>query len=81
MYANYCYNIEEMVNWNKKMSELYKERGFYKLDVKKQMKDKKKKKAEIINDPALLDKPTLRVNFVMKKELDLDVIQRELKDT
>jgi hypothetical protein len=37
-YVNLCYNIEEMVSLQSQIKKLVKQKGFYKLSVKKQMK-------------------------------------------
>ena len=37
-YVNFCYNIEQMVKLNTQIKELVKQKGFYKLHVKKSLR-------------------------------------------
>jgi hypothetical protein len=39
-YVNLCYDITKMVEFDKEIKELSKQKGFYKLHVKKEMKSR-----------------------------------------
>jgi hypothetical protein len=49
-YVNYCYDVEEMVALNEQQADYYKQLGFYKLHVKKQMRSQKLTKSMVKQD-------------------------------
>ena len=80
-YVNLCYNIEEMVLLNQGIRELVKQKGFYKLHIKKQMKAHNLTKKRVVANPQLIEKPVYKVGILKKKTLNLLDIQQEIRDT
>lgn len=70
-----------MVEWNAQQAELYKQIGYYRLTVKKQMRSQKLTKTMIKQNVSLVEAPTVRVGLFGKKELVMAEIQAELKAT
>ncbi len=44
-----------MMEWNKKIADLYKERAFYRLYVRREMSSKNISKKEYLKDPTLIE--------------------------
>lgn len=80
-YVNLCYNIDKIVELDKKIKELSKHRGFYKLYLKKQIKAKGIKKEDLKANPQLIPPPEVKDGFFKKKTLNLKSIEDELNAT
>jgi hypothetical protein len=79
-YVNMCYNIEDIFKANSKITELAKMKGFYKLHLKKEMKARGIKKRQMLQQPEMVDPPMYRYMLVMRKQLNLSEIEREIKE-
>jgi hypothetical protein len=66
VYANLCYNIQDMVKFNSKITELVKMKGFYKLHLKKEMKARGIKKRQVLQNPLIIEPPIYRKWIVIK---------------
>ena len=76
-YINYCYDIEKMIQCDKKLKELSRKKGMYKLHLKKYMKENNITKEQVAANPRLVPPPTVRVGFCKKEVLNLQNIERE----
>lgn len=77
-YVNLCYNIDKIVELDKKIKELSKQRGFYKLYLKKQIKEKGIKKEDLKSNPQLIPPPQVSDGLFKKKTLSLKALEDEL---
>ena len=51
VYVNMCYNIEDIVKFNSKITDLVKKKGAYKLHLKKEMKTRGLSKKQLLQNP------------------------------
>ena len=66
-YVNMCYDISGMVKLNQQIQELVKQKGFFKLHAKKEMKAKGYKKAQVVSQPELIEDPQYRTGVMSSK--------------
>lgn len=78
-YINYCYNIEQMSEWNKEISKLYKEQNQFKVHVIKQMKIKNITEQQYKADPSFIPNPQISAGLCKKKVLDPSDIRDSIK--
>ncbi len=63
------------------ITELVKQKGFYKLQVKKLMKEKGLSKKNLIANPGLVEQPKYKIGLLNHKILNLKDIETEMKET
>lgn len=78
--VNLCYDITQMTELDTNIKKLSKEKGQYKLYLKKEMKSRKIKKAELIKDPSLIPPPQVSDGLFKKKTLSFKEIDQGLMD-
>lgn len=66
-YINMCYDIEQMMNFDKTVKELSKQKGFYKLYLKKELAKNHLKKRDFLSNPEKIEKPTYSLGICKKK--------------
>ena len=62
-YVNLCYDIQDMVKLNAKITELVKHKGLYKLHIKKEMAARGLKRRELLKNPDMIEPPTVNEWF------------------
>lgn len=80
-YVNLCYDISKMVEFNQKLQELAKQKGAYKLYLKKEMKEKGLNKKMLLNSPTLIPNMVFKTGLLSKKELVLVEIEKDMRNT
>ena len=63
------------------MTELIKQKGAYKLHVKKEMKAQGLNKKQVVASPSTIEPPTYKLGLLKKKTLNLREIETEFKNT
>jgi hypothetical protein len=76
-YVNLCYDISQMVELDKKIKELSKDKGFYKLYLKKEMKLRGLKKEAVKSNPLIIPPPEVSAGLLKKRQLNLKSIEDE----
>lgn len=66
-YVNMCYDIQDIVKFNGKITELVKQKGTYKLHLKKEMKSRGLKKRQLLQNPTTIPPPEERYYVVLKR--------------
>ena len=79
-YVNMCYNIEDIVSLNSRITELVKLKGYYKLHLKKEMKARGIKKRQLLQQPDQIEPPIYRSMLVIKQQLNLREIEKEIRE-
>jgi len=80
-YINLCYDITDMVKLNTNITDLIKQKGAYKLHLKKEMKAQGLTKKQIVSNPSAIEPPTYKLGVMKKKTLNLREIESEIKST
>jgi hypothetical protein len=68
-----------MVKYNTKITELIKQKGAYKLHLKKEMKAQGLNKRSLVSNPGVVEPPTIKVGLMSSKTLNLREIESEIK--
>lgn len=74
-----CYEISGIVKLNQNIQELVKQKHFYKLHAKKEMKAKGYSKLQVVSHPLLITDPEYRIGFLRSKKLNLTELNMEIK--
>jgi hypothetical protein len=74
-----CYDIQDMVKHNTKITELIKQKGAYKLHLKKEMKVQGLNKRSLVSNPGAVEPPTYKLGLVKSKTLNLREIESDIK--
>lgn len=72
--VNYCYDIRQMIECNKKLKDLTRKRGIYKLHLKKYMKEHNLTKAQVQANPELVPVPSIKSGLCKKERINLKII-------
>lgn len=81
VYVNLCYDISQMLELDKKVKDLSKQLGFYKLHLKREMKKRRITKKQIKEQPSLIAPPDFKTGLFSSEQLNLRKIDEELKAT
>ena len=71
VYINYCYNIDDMVECNKKMADLLREKSLFKIHYRREMKARGITREQLKTDPTLIKPPTIRTGIFKSKTLNV----------
>ena len=77
-YVNLCYDITQMVEFNKTVQDLSKMRGAYKLHLKKEMKLRGLKKKQVLAQPTAIEPPNYKTGLMSSKTLSLREIAQDM---